>query len=79
MKNIIKLFFLSLNVLSFIFALFLGIIGVGYELLGSGFFEKILTKLNFNWNIKMYWFAATIVLLFFIATNFILKKINQGE
>ncbi len=74
MRNIVRIFLLIVNYISFALVLLFGLSGVIYEILGPARYEKILAKLKIPWSFDRVWSFMFICLIIMILTYFLRKK-----
>ena len=71
MKEIIKIIFKTINVISFGLVILIFVIGVIYEIIGRTKFEQMLSSIGLSNGSKSVWIVGTIALIFLITTYYI--------
>ena len=74
MRDIVRIFLLVINIISFILVAIFGLTGIVYEILGPASYERILAKLKFPWSFGQIWTFCFICLAVSIITYFLRKK-----
>ena len=75
MRGFVREILLVVNTIFFALTAVFGLVGVVYEILGPGIFDKMLLKLRIPWSFEQGWNVSFICLAVLIITFFVRKKL----
>lgn len=74
MREVLRIFLLVINVISFVLVFLFGATGIVYELLGPSGYEKMLAELKISWGFERIWRFMFVCLIILFISYFLRKK-----